>query len=95
MLLQANLVDPGPTGHVITRSFTSQIVDCSPPPSSYAATALAEWRKLSPRTIIAQTMRALLLASATVVMFTGRRSSRPASHGKSVSPTPRRRRAIS
>lgn len=62
---------PGPTGRAITSSLPSQLVKPSGP--AYAAAAAFGDRKVPPRTINAQAIRAILLATAMMTTFGGRR----------------------
>ena len=73
---------PGPTGGAITSLSPLQSFKLAEA-RGYAAAAAGE-RKLSPRFISAQAIRAILLASATMTTFGGRRSCKPRIHASPV-----------
>ena len=83
-MTQTGSPDPRNDRICITSSCPRQFVVASRPPVAYAAGSKLGSLNRSPRTIMAQAMRAILLASATAATLIGRRSMMRASQGRLV-----------
>jgi len=83
-MTQAGSSDPRNDRICITSSCPRQFVERFNPAAYAAAGSIVGSLNLSPRTVMAQAMRAILLARATAATLTGRRSIRRASQSRLV-----------